>query len=396
MAKRGNKRLFDILRILICIGALWLVIQGVSFRDHVTLADGAGSLQGSVIEQGETVVIELTSGERRSIPITSIATDEDGAPLISLGLRSAWQRSNKALILLAIAIHMPVVLLQAIRLRWLLAAQAISLGYWESVKLSLAGNFLNFATPLGSNAGDVFKAYFVALHTDKKTEAATTVLLDRLVGLGSLLLVVAAITTFSSSDGRLAQFRPYILGFVGVGIVSGLLYLSPWIRRHLVPTSLLSRLPMAHHLRRIDTATRTLAAHRWTLAGSFLITISLQGMAMTAYFTVAVALGVDANLGNILEFFSYFYVGCVIQALPGPPQGLGTVELAYRYFFSAYGTASQIVCMAFVIRVVVLACALPGLLVTLTGGYKPAASKSWRDNLDASDSNDRKTEAEPA
>ena len=27
--------------------------------------------------------------------------------------------------------------------------------------------------------------------------------------------------------------------------------------------------------------------------------------------------------------------------------------------------------MAFVIRVVVLACALPGLLVTLTGSYKP-------------------------
>ena len=108
--------------------------------------------------------------------------------------------------------------------------------------------------------------------------------------------------------------------------------------------------------------------------GAVFVTVVLQVMAMTAYFFVAAALRLDTQLGNMLEYYAYFYTGTVIQALPGPPQGLGTVELAYRYFFAPFGSVSQIVCMAFMIRLMVLTCALPGLLVTLTGSYKPRES----------------------
>jgi uncharacterized membrane protein YbhN (UPF0104 family) len=105
--------------------------------------------------------------------------------------------------------------------------------------------------------------------------------------------------------------------------------------------------------------------------GAFVLTVILQAMAIGAYFTVAVALAMTANLDNVLEYYTYFYTGVLVQTLPGPPQGLGTVELAYRFFLAPFGSPSQIVCVAFAIRVVVLACALPGLLVTLTGSYKP-------------------------
>jgi uncharacterized membrane protein YbhN (UPF0104 family) len=84
-----------------------------------------------------------------------------------------------------------------------------------------------------------------------------------------------------------------------------------------------------------------------------------------------VALGLDAHAGNVLAYYAYFYTGAVIQALPGPPQGLGTVELAYRYFLAPFGSPSQIVCVAFLARIVVLVVALPGLLVTMTGSYRP-------------------------
>ena len=47
------------------------------------------------------------------------------------------------------------------------------------------------------------------------------------------------------------------------------------------------------------------------------------------------------------------------------------MELAYRDFLAPFGSPSQIVCVAFVIRVIVLTCSLPGLLVTLTGSYRP-------------------------
>jgi uncharacterized protein (TIRG00374 family) len=377
MTPRARKRLFDILRVAVCVIALWIVIRGVTLHDHVVLTDGKTDLVGDVLRDGDPVEIRLLNGETRSVPRREIAADADGTAKIGYGLKTAWRNSRKSLLLLAVLIHFPVVFPQALRFQWLLAAQNITVGYWECVKLSFAGNFLNFATPFGSNAGDVFKAYFASLHTDHKTEAVTTVVLDRFIGLGSLLLVVAAITAFSPTGSRLAVLRPYMVGMIGIGVVVAFLYLSPALRKRWVNGKWVSRLPMLHQLKRVDHAARTLVGRTGTLAASVLLTIGLQAMALAAYFTVAVALAMDAHAGNMLEYFAYFYSGTLVQTLPGPPQGLGTVELTYRYFFAAFGSPSQIICMAFAVRVVVLICALPGLLVTLTGSYRPKEAAAF-------------------
>jgi uncharacterized membrane protein YbhN (UPF0104 family) len=158
---------------------------------------------------------------------------------------------------------------------------------------------------------------------------------------------------------------------MAIGTLCGVFYISPAFRWIKLPPSVLSRIPMIDHLRRMDRATRALAGHLPTVIGAVALTALLQAMALCAYFAVAVSLTMDAHWGNILEYFTYFYTGTIVQALPGPPQGLGTVELAYRFFFAPYGSASQIVCMALAIRVVVLVCAIPGLLVTLSGSYRP-------------------------
>lgn len=383
MTPRNKKRLFNIARVSICVAALWLVIQGVTLNDHVTLADGRGELFGTVALQDESVEVVDRDGRTHALALSEVAVDEQGAAMIAFGFRSAWRDSNKLLLLLAVALHFPVVFPQALRFRWLLSAQGIHLGYRECLRLSFAGNFLNFAAPFGSHGGDVFKAYFVSLHTHHKTEAVTTVVLDRILGLSSLVLVVALITTFSPGSSRLAEFRPYMLGVLGVLAVCAGAYLTPWFRRYIVPWKLLEKLPMFDQLQRVDRAARKLAGHVGLVVAAVLLTIALQALAMCAYLCVAVALGLSVKLHQALECFAYFYTGVVIQALPGPPQGLGTVELAYRYFFDPFGTASQIVCMALLIRIVALACAMPGLLVTMTGSYKPDELEAFEASLES-------------
>jgi len=368
----NRKRILNVVRILACVAALFIVIQGVTLDDHVRLVEVETSLIGTVTEETDKGVVLESDGRARSFTWTEIAVDANGHPRVSYGLRTAWRRSRSALLLLAVAIHFVVVFPQALRFRWMLQAQKIAVSYWDCLKLSFAGNFLNFATPLGSNIGDVFKAWFVAQHTERKTEAATTVFLDRLVGLGSLLLVVAGITSLSPAGSRLAQVRPYMLTMLGIGIVATVAYFSPMLRGRLLPRQWLSRLPMAGQLQRIDNAAQTLIRKTRILIGAVLLTAILQAIAIGAYFTVAVAMGMRAGADNVLEYYTYFYTGVLVQTLPGPPQGLGTVELTYRYFLAPFGSPSQIVCMAFAIRVVVLLCALPGLLVTLTGAYRPA------------------------
>ncbi len=367
-----RKRLFNALRIAVSMAALWFVVQGVTWYDRVQPADGSAAVVGTVRDEGDTVTIELPTGVVHTLARTSIASDAEGRPVIRYGLRTTWTHSRRWFLVLAVLLQFPVLIPQAYRFRIMLATQGIRLRYWECLKLSLAGNFLNFAAPLGSNAGDVFKAYFASLHAPtKKPEAVATVILDRAIGLASLVLVVVLITSAAPNGSRLAELKPYMLTMFLVGVFVVVAYFAPWLRRFLLPASLLQRIPMRDQIRRIDSAARTLLRQWPTVVVAILVTIFLQALAMFAYSAVAVAIGLDVDWRTLPEFFAYFYTGTVVQALPGPPQGLGTVELAYRYFFSPFGSPAQIVSMALSIRLVVLVCALPGLWVTLTGTYRP-------------------------
>ena len=368
MTKQQRKLLKDSLRIGICAAALWFVVRGVTLRDHVVLHDQV--LVGTVHSEADPVQIELSDGGIYKIPLNLVATDAGGAPQIRYGLLSAWRRSDKALLILAVIIYFPLVIPLAQRFRILLRVQGIDLSFRESVRVTFAGNFLNFTTPLGSNAGDVFKAYFAALHTTRKTEAVTTVVLDRMIGLGTLVVVAAAITAFAPAGSRLVELRPFMLVILGMGILGAALYFSPLARRITLP-SRLRNMAAIQQLARVDQAVRLLARHGWTLVASVLLTMGLQLLALTSYFVAAISLAMTTSLSLVPEFFAYFYAGAIIQALPGPPQGLGTVELAYRHFFAPYGSPSQIICLAFAIRLVALISSLPGLFVALTGSYKP-------------------------
>ncbi|RME40320.1 MAG: UPF0104 family protein [Planctomycetota bacterium] len=369
MHPTSRRTLFNAIRVIICVLALWLVARGVALRDRVTLRTGE-TLVGYVVETGDPLVLRLSDGTRRSIPADALAVDDQGQPRVELGLWTAVAGSRHDLLALAVLIFLPVGFLQGVRLRVLLRVQSIDVGLWDCVKLSFAGNFLNFATPLGSNAGDVAQAYFITTHTHRKTEAASTIAFDRAIGLTTLVLCVALIAFLSGAE-RLRLVRPYVLGFLILAAAAVALYFSPAVRRRLRPGRWLERLPAHEQLRRIDQAARTLAGHLPALALSWLITLLLQVLAIGAYYTVALAVGMEGGWSRVLEYYAYFYAGAVIQALPGPPQGLGTVELAYRYFFAPYGSASQIVSMALLGRIVVLVCALPGLWITMTGAYRP-------------------------
>jgi uncharacterized membrane protein YbhN (UPF0104 family) len=90
----------------------------------------------------------------------------------------------------AVLIFVPVVALQIWRLIIMLQVQGVPLSYWTSTKLTFAGNFFNFALP-GTTGGDLIKAYYLTLYTPLKTEAVTTVFLDRAIGLLGLVILAA-------------------------------------------------------------------------------------------------------------------------------------------------------------------------------------------------------------
>jgi glycosyltransferase 2 family protein len=77
--------------------------------------------------------------------------------------------------------------LGVVRWRLVLQAQGIELSMARATRISLVAQFFN-AFLLGSTGGDLIKAYYAARATHhRKTEAVTTVFVDRLVGLWAML-----------------------------------------------------------------------------------------------------------------------------------------------------------------------------------------------------------------
>lgn len=83
------------------------------------------------------------------------------------------------------------IVLGTLRWRMVLRVHGINLSLGRAAEISLVAHFFN-SFLLGSTGGDLMKAFYAARETsNRKTEAVVTVLVDRLIGLLSMLLFAA-------------------------------------------------------------------------------------------------------------------------------------------------------------------------------------------------------------
>ncbi|MBI4577438.1 MAG: flippase-like domain-containing protein, partial [Planctomycetes bacterium] len=143
-------------------------------------------------------------------------------------------------------------------IRWWLLLRAMDLSPTggEVVSLTLVGAFFNSFMP-GAVGGDLVKAYYVARDRHgKRTAAVTTVLVDRFLGLFSLILVaMTAMLANAVEIAGNAALQP--LAWAVVGVIAGVSFLGlvffgmhrlPWLVR------LAGRLPYRDRLHDLYTA----------------------------------------------------------------------------------------------------------------------------------------------
>lgn len=380
MKRRLTRWLLPVLRYGLCAVAIVYLAYNVTWYDYAVLADGNKVRVLERNEGAQTLVIEQ-QGERTTIPEDrehlSYIKDTD-VPKITLGIRGVVTRMDLGAALLAILIFLPVPVLQSIRLVWMLAVQDVRLSYWNSIKLSYAGNFFNFAMP-GTVGGDLIKAYYVTRFTHQKTEAVTTVFLDRVIGLLGLMILATA--TFVASivfdrvewDDKLFHVLVTGLGFVWAGLFAGcILLFSTRLRHAILLPQLAERLPGGAQLLRIGRATVKMRQHKTLVVLSLGNTIVLQLIVLIAAYQMAQALRMA---GSFDIYFIGVPIGFLIAAIPAtPPQGFGVMEWVYVLFFARGGLNPNSAALAFALanRLTQLVWALPGLLVPLLGAHVPS------------------------
>lgn len=222
-------------------------------------------------------------------------------------------------------------------LRWqtVLKVHGLDMPLRRTTQISLIAQFFN-SFLLGSVGGDVLKAYYVARETHhKKTEAVVTVLVDRILGMFSLLLFACVMLPPNWSLTADIHIRAVIALMVamtvGCSVVMFLFFRGGISKRFPKAREFLKRLPKGEMLERSLEAFREFGRNRrfWLEV----IPICILSNLIIIFHFLALTWGFRLHASPI-ALAEIVPTVTSISALPITPSGLGVRENLYVLMLS--------------------------------------------------------------
>ena len=259
----------------------------------------------------------------------------------------------------ALMLYNVCIVLTANRWRMLLVSQGIPTPRRDCVVMTYIGCFFSCFLP-GGTGGDFVKAYYVARDSHKRAEAATTVFLDRVLGLYCMVGLAAVAILFRI--GHLWHYgvgegaKPVLLGLtrtqlLTVGVLTGfcaatigfIIFLSSHCRR--LVHWLLGHLPhrLGGILKRVYESVYLYRGHKRLLAKFALYSVSAHGLAAVVLCIVGLSLHDPVASGGTraLNYFFLIPLGLVLNGLPLAPAGVGVFEWALGFLFATVLVAGE-------------------------------------------------------
>jgi uncharacterized protein (TIRG00374 family) len=231
--------------------------------------------------------------------------------------------------------------------RWLLLLQGqqIVSSVSQTLSLTFIGSFFNLAMP-GSVGGDVIKAYYIAQEQPgTKLRAATSVLMDRIVGLYAMGLIALAAVLLNldkiMSAPHLKALALFVVGLVAGFTVFFMIGFSSRIRTHALTVKVLEKIPAGKLFERLYDAIHDFRHGKRQFALGIVLSIIVQSLNILALFVVARTLHFEtASLGG---FFFIIPLGLIATAIPISPAGIGVGQAVFLALFTWYdGSATQL------------------------------------------------------
>jgi hypothetical protein len=251
--------------------------------------------------------------------------------------------ANWHLLAAAMAVLFVCIFLQSIRWGILLRAQGLRAGTWELFNLAMTGLFFGLVGP-GGIGGDAAKAIYVARGRERKTEAATTVFLDRFLGLATLFIVgavmvglkagwlwnenVEGLNHFGLPGGRILVI--VIAAGTVLMLAFALLVTSKRVRRSQLLDRVSRRVPFRRTLVKIYDAMHLYGDKPGALVRAAAVSIVAQVPLYVVYYLCGRA------VGDGIEWWHCALVvppAMVIRVLPLMPAGAGQGMVAMGVLF---------------------------------------------------------------
>lgn len=279
-----------------------------------------------------------------------------------LGLVVAWPLTLIAFLLVLIDI-----VVTAWRLCLLLKPRGLHLSVVSSVRLTLIGTFFNACLP-GSSGGDLVKIYYASAgNQGRRTEVATIMVLDRIVGMLVLLVWPLALAPLfpeliaSSTALRLLLWGAAAMAAATTAMM--LIALSTTVRHSRLLARILTKIPMGVYAERVLNTVHQYRHNRLTLLAATGITVLAHTLAIGATLMIAM---VANPAGAAREMIILIPIGFMANVVPVTPGGLGVGEVAFDALFSIAGlSGGAVVILGW--RLLLLVVGLMGLVLYLQG-----------------------------
>jgi len=280
----------------------------------------------------------------------------------------ALKSTNMVVFIMATAAFLAACTLASFRMKLIIEAQGIRLTFREALSLTFIGYFFNNFLPTAIG-GDVVKAHYLSKQSGNTTGSYTSVFVDRVVGLVTMVLMafVALVLVGTNAVDRRLAITIYAITAVSVlGIV--FLASKSFAKRFSALVVLIK--PIERQLRNLYAAANKYRHH----AGLMIVTLLISVVSQLCYFSCfgILAASIGSRISAIDLLLKMPIVG-MISLLPSI-NGLGVREGSMVVLFgSLIGKENA---LAISILMIVLL-----LIISVTGGIIYALSPQFKMKL---------------
>ena len=225
-------------------------------------------------------------------------------------------------------------------LRWIDLLVALTPGsrprFARVLRIFFVSSFVSNFVP--GVAADMYRAYALARHDVRLAESTASVLMDRVLGVLSMVIVGAVALLVAPVPGVGRGVVASLAAAFAACAAAGLVVFSD--RAAAAVLGLAGAVP-ASAVRRaassLTDAVRRYARHRTALARVLLMSIAVQAIRIVQAWCLGVALGIDVPLST---YFAVMPVILLIMQVPITINGLGTTQVAFVTLFAASGVGA--------------------------------------------------------
>ena len=337
-----RKRIIGLVKFaLVALLFAW-VFSSVQWRDVRTRSDASGQVvervEGEILGpwDAEQVRFATADGERT---IAIGPTDDGGTIAVTPGLLTYFVHLDRLWFAIGALCYVFTLVASSVRWWWLLRVNDLAVGIGEALRYTWIGVFFNNVVP-GQTGGDLFKAlYIVKRCPDGRVPALMSVVVDRILGLGSLALLGAVVVMFQFD--RFGTLAIGIWGVLALDAMIGVVAISRRIRRLVRLDQVLRRLParFASSMMKVDEAIFFYRRHKFGIGVWFVVGSLNHAVTIVSFWAMGNAIGVGLPA---VDYFALIPVILIVSAVPLAPNGWGVGEALFGTLFAKFGAGSLV------------------------------------------------------